>query len=116
MSNVFHVHDSLVVHKDRPDGPAEAYRAHSECTFGPEARHDERDDEQSQRHEALRLSTSDTAALASERTGLVRYRQEKRAARRTVYDSLCRWTGQCKSIPSSADACLITRCRYELKE
>lgn len=88
MSDVFHVHDGLVIYEDRSNGPAETHRTYFERTVGVEARYDERDDEQSQRHEALRLSALDTTPVESERTGFVRYRQKKCAARRTLHNSL----------------------------
>lgn len=74
MSDMFHVHNSLVVHENRSDGPTETHRAHFERTFGAEARHDEWDNEQPERHKTFWFSALNTAPVESERTGFVRYR------------------------------------------
>lgn len=63
VSDVFHICDGFIIYEDRSNGPAKTHRTYSERTFGVKARHDERDDEQSQRHEALRLSALDTTSI-----------------------------------------------------
>lgn len=71
VSDVFHVHDSFVIHENRSNGPAETHRAYLERTFGAEARYDERNDEQPERHKALWFPALDTAPVESKCTGFV---------------------------------------------